>query len=228
MCLFRRKGFVSKHYTIKAWLHYHVSCFYTQPRLLLWKTFVNLLMLGRKNITDTQQHFYEKKILVLRFLILYTTPPFLPPPSHLAPFLLQLDLNVHEFAPEFLVGGLRWIGHHLRFLRLPSLFRGLGRWGCGWWHSTLAVLSGQTWSAGCGKRRTVSVTAPPPCNALHHHKYHVSTAIYIIARGCWDFLLDKSRQAKRMKMGKVWVSVQNWVKPVQHASRVQFTWYTTA
>lgn len=137
-------------------------------------------------------------IQVPRFWVSYTTLPFLPL-SHLASLLLQLDLNVHEFVPEFFIGALRWISHHLWFLQLPSLFRGLGRWRCGWWHSPLAVLSGRSLSAGCGKWRRASVTAPPPCNALYHH--HAFTTIYIVARGCWTFFLtDKQRK----KMGKVW------------------------
>lgn len=50
-----------------------------------------------------------------------------------------------------------------------------------------------------------------PWNVLHLHKHHVSTTSYIVARGCWDFLLNRGRQAKKKKMGKVWVSVQKWV-----------------
>lgn len=58
-------------------------------------------------------------------------PLLLHSPPHLAPLLLQLNLDVHEFAPQLLVGDLHRINHHLRFLRLPSLLKGWGRRGCG-------------------------------------------------------------------------------------------------
>lgn len=61
-----------------------------------------------------------------RGLLLYCLPP-----PHLAPLLLQLNLDVHEFAPQFLVGGLHGVSHHLRSLWLPSLLKGWCRRGCG-------------------------------------------------------------------------------------------------
>lgn len=128
-------------------------------------------------------------------------PIILLQPSHLVPLLLQLDLGVHEFAPQFLIGGLRWwVGHHLWLLWLPALLKGWGHSRCGRWHSTLATQSGRTKSANLSRE---SVTAPPPYETQHHHhhhQHHVVVRSTLLLKAAWGFCL---RETKRKEVGKV-------------------------
>lgn len=167
---------------------------------------LSLAWLSNKGNTKQRCEYAKMTTVNWQSLCFYPRPSLLPlllhSPPHLAPLLLQLNLDVHEFAPQLLVGDLHRINHHLRFLRLPSLLKGWGRRGCGWWHSTLAARSGRTQSARCGrKRRRESVAAPPPCE--HRH--------VVVKPTSWEFLLEKDRQREEWRMGKGWVSVENWV-----------------
>lgn len=124
-------------------------------------------------------------------------------PPHLSPFLLQLNLDIHEFAPQFLIGGLHRVSHHLWFLRLPSLLKGRRRRGCVWWHSTLSAQSGLT-ECQVVLKGGESVAAPPPLRHHHHHHHHViakPTSLLDIADGLRDRHTNREKK-KRQKNGE--------------------------